>query len=59
MKPGRPLRSEGAANLAMLASCATIGAHALKPAPVRARKTPHTSTRPGLLARLIRVFLFR
>ena len=60
MNPGRPCRSEAAANLGMLASCATIGAHALKPAQRRAR-SPGSAvshvTRPGLFAR-VRAFLF-
>lgn len=43
----RSLRSEGAANAAMQAACASIGANWAKPAPKRAART-------GIVARVLR-----
>ena len=61
MNPGRPSRSEAAANAALSASAATIGAHALKPAPVRARAGSAVShvTRPGRVLRALLGFFVR
>jgi hypothetical protein len=50
----RPLRSEGAANVAMSAHCATIGRHFHVPAPIRgARIHRSRAGSPGPLARAV------
>lgn len=58
MNPGRPSRSESAANAALAASAARIGAHALTPSRRPAMRPAITSTRPGRIVRALRAFLF-